>query len=119
MSNTDTTKPVLNPDLLTPRDLARARDALPGVDVSAMLSDPIDMITLTIFCLRRRDDPEFTWDQALDTPMSEFSQPVPNVPPPTLPLDSSGRSGTTPNGSESKPTPPRHTTEPSSAPSTA
>jgi hypothetical protein len=84
MSNTDTTKPVLNPDLLTPRDLARARDALPGVDVSAMLSDPIDMITLTIFCLRRRDDPEFTWDQALDTPMSEFSQVEgpPQTPPP-------------------------------------
>lgn len=84
MTSANGNKPVLNPDLLTPRDLKMARDALPGMDVSAMLGDSIDMITLTIFCLRRRDDPEFSWDDALDTPMSEFNQAEgpPQTPPP-------------------------------------
>jgi hypothetical protein len=109
------TKPVLNPDLLTPRDLKMAREALPGVDVSAMLSDNIDMITLTIFCLRRRDNAEFSWDDALDTPMSEFSQPAGSDPPPTLPSEPLGRSESTPSGNGSKLTRPTPATAPSSA----
>ena len=82
-ASNDQAKQVLDVDQLTPRDLATARKALPGVNVGAMLNDPIDMITLTIFCLRRRDDPEFTWDQALDTPMGEFKQPEGPLDPST------------------------------------
>lgn len=79
-------KLLLNPDQLTARDLRMARDALPGMDVSAMMGDSVDLIPLTIFCLRRRTDPEFTWDQALDTPMSEFAtvEGPPPTPPPAL-----------------------------------
>jgi len=114
----DNTKPVLNPDLLTPRDLTMAKKALPGVDVSAMLSDSIDMITLTIFCLRRRDNPEFSWDDALDTPMSEFNQPEPKDPPPTLPSEQLGRSEPLPSVNGSNATPQKPTSVLASSPST-
>lgn len=79
----DKPKQILDPDKLTPRDLRMAREALPGMNVSAMLNDNIDMIALTIFCLRRRENPEFSWDEALDTPMSEFSQSAGPPDPPT------------------------------------
>ena len=75
MSNTNGHKQVLDADLLTPRDLKAAKVALGGKDVAAMLSDPLEAITLTIYCLRRRENPDFTWDQAEDTPLGEFKQP--------------------------------------------
>lgn len=92
MSNTDGHKQVLDADLLTPRDLKAAKAALAGQDVAAMLSDPLEAITLTIFCLRRRDNPDFTWDQALDTPLGEFKQPD-VVPDPQTPEPAGNGSG--------------------------
>ena len=75
--------PVLDANLLTPRDLKQAKVALNGQDVAALLDDPVDAMTLTIFCLRRRDDPSFSWDDALDTPLGAFAKPEGPPDPPT------------------------------------
>lgn len=81
---------VLDANLLTPRDLKQAKGALGGQDVAKMLDDPIDSITLAIFCLRRRSDPDFSWDDALDTPLSAFNKPEQPPDPPTPSPGSNG-----------------------------
>ena len=86
---------VLDANLLTPRDLKQAKVALNGQDVSALLDDPVDAMTLTIFCLRRRADPSFTWDQALDTPLGAFAKPE-GPPDPQTPSPASNGNRTAP-----------------------
>lgn len=83
-------KPPLNADVLTPRDLTRAKAALGGQNPFELLGDPVTMFPLIIWCLKSRDDPSFTWEQALDTPFGDFdmsggleddSQPPPIASP--------------------------------------
>lgn len=62
----------LDPSLLTPRDLKRAKVVLGGRNPFDLLADPVEAVTLTVWCLRSRQDSEFTWDQAEDTPLGEF-----------------------------------------------
>ena len=73
----------LDPDLLTPRDLRRARDILKGRNPFELLDDPIDRLVLITWCLRSREDASFTWEQAEDTPFSAFEQAEPEQDPPT------------------------------------
>ena len=75
------------PTLLTSADMNRARTALAEVlgDRSAydMLDDDYDRVPLTIWCLRSRTDPSFTWQQALETPyLAEWAEGEPG--PPTI-----------------------------------
>jgi hypothetical protein len=86
----------LDPSLLTPRDLKRAKVVLDGRNPFEMLEDPVDAMTLTVWCLRSREDPEFTWDQAEDTPLGDFDMAVEDEqeadgsPPSTAELATSG-----------------------------
>ncbi len=82
-------KLVLNPDLLTPRDMMRARVMLEGKNPYEMLDDADNVIVLTIWCLRTRTNPDFTWEDALDTPFSEFEVPE-ETPPEIAPALNSG-----------------------------
>jgi hypothetical protein len=109
-------------DELSGRDMKRAKaQVLGGKEpwdwIAGDDSDEADVRTLIIWCLKSRHIPGFTWEQAEDTPYKEFL-PARDNPPPTPPLDSSGRSETTPSGSESTPPPPTPEPAPSSAPST-
>jgi hypothetical protein len=70
-----------DPMQLTPRDMFRAA---PVLKEQAGLADvdPYDLLdvsgdrylrrVLIIWCLRSRDDPAFTWDQAWDTPFGDM-----------------------------------------------
>jgi hypothetical protein len=70
-----------DPMQLTPRDMMRAAPVLKeqaGLDDV----DPYDLLDVTgdrylrrvlvIWCLKSRDDPTFTWEQAFDTPFGEL-----------------------------------------------
>lgn len=71
----------LNAMMLTSRDMARARvmlrDQSKGEDPYDLLDDETDLENrdkrrvLIIWCLRSRDDPDFTWDMAWDVPFAE------------------------------------------------
>ena len=75
----------LDPAQLTPRDLKRAQVALKGQNPWELLEDPLDALILTIFCLRSRDDPEFTYEDALDVPLGDFELVNEEEPPPPSP----------------------------------
>lgn len=94
-----TAKLMVDPDLLTPRDLRRARVALDGRNPFELLDDPLDRVVLTIWCLVSRDDPSFTWDQAEDMPFSRLETGGGDTEPdpPTAPPGSRGR-GRAPSG---------------------
>lgn len=98
----------LDPDLLTPRDLRRARanasvrEAASGRDPMEMMNDPLDKTVLTMWCLLSRSDPDLTWDQAEDTQFAAFDAPEP-PPPPTAGPTSPGPGDAEQNGSASKP----------------
>lgn len=84
---------------LTPRDMKRAKaTVLGGKDpwawVSGDESDETDVRTLIMWCLKSRHIPGFTWDQAEDTPYSEFLPATDAEPPPPQgqASDSPGRS---------------------------
>jgi hypothetical protein len=70
-----------DPMQLTPRDMLRAAPVLKeqaGLDDV----DPYDLLdvsgdkylrrVLVIWCLRSRDNPDFTWDEAFDTPFGDL-----------------------------------------------
>ena len=79
----------LDPGQLTPRDLQRAKVALDGRNPWELLEDPLDALILTIFCLRSRDDPEFTYEDALDVPLGDFELVNEEEPPPPSPATTS------------------------------
>ena len=104
------------PTLLTSADMNRARTALAEVlgDRSAydMLDDDYDRFPLTIWCLRSRTDPGFTWQQALETPyLSEWVEGPPG--PPTTAAPPAGGANGAASASSKKRTAPA--TGPSSA----
>jgi hypothetical protein len=64
-------KIVLDSDQLNTGDMKRARVELGGRNPFELLDDPIDRVTLVIWCMRSRQDPSFTWAQAEATSFSE------------------------------------------------
>jgi hypothetical protein len=88
----DMSKPWLHPDALTPGDHLRAKVALAGLLGERSPYELLggdEMYPYIMWCLRSRDDPGFTWEQALATPFYEFRMsggpPPPTAPPPSLP----------------------------------
>jgi hypothetical protein len=80
----------LSADQLTPRDMNRAKellgDVLAGRSPYDMLEDMAEAVPFTIWCLRTRTDPAFTWDDALDAPFLADAQVGPSrplTPPPS------------------------------------
>jgi hypothetical protein len=72
----------LDPEVLTPRDMQRAKAGpLRGRSAYELMGDPEEMFPLIIWCLRSRDDPGFTWEQALDTPFSNYDMAGGQSPP--------------------------------------
>jgi hypothetical protein len=86
-------KILLDPNQLTMADLRRAKVALGGRNPWELLDDPIEAVVITIFCLRSRDDPEFTMDDAALVPLGEFEMAEDDEPPPPT-------AGPEPNGEE-------------------
>jgi hypothetical protein len=103
----------LHPNALTPRDYRRGKQALAGVLTEMGLEDCYELVTTDdmyawcIWALKSRTNPNFTWDDALDTPFSEFTVGS-ERPPPTPPSGGGGRSATTPadDGSSKPPSAP-------------
>lgn len=87
----------LDPDLLTPRDLRRAREILKGRNPFELLEDPIDRVVLITWCLRSREDASFTWEQAEDTPFSAYESAELEEDPPTPGPGKPGSNGSEPS----------------------
>jgi len=111
-----------SPQMLTPRDMLRAKAALADVlgDRSPydMFDDDLERAPFIIWCLRSRTDPGFTWEDALDTPyLGEFEIGDSRPPPPTVSPTPSPPESNASGGSRKKPSEPAP--EPSSASSSA
>jgi hypothetical protein len=107
-----------DPMQLTPRDMLRAAPVLKeqaGLDDV----DPYDLLDVTgdrylrrvlvIWCLKSRDDPAFTWEQAFDTPFGDLfdededeEAAVAGAPPTPGPESSGSAPGAKQNGARSK-----------------
>ena len=60
---------------LTLADLKRARAGpLSGRNPIELLSDPLERMTLIIWCVRTRHDPEFTWADAEQAELYDFEE---------------------------------------------
>jgi len=110
---------MISPELLTPRDHLRAKTALADVLKELGFQSTYDMIEdveyavpFAMWCLKTRTVPEFTWDQALDTPYLIETEIGESGPPQILAPPTSGASG---DGSPSKRKPAATATAPSSA----
>jgi hypothetical protein len=104
--------------LLTPRDMARAKVALAEMldgrsPYDMVEGDVEDAVPFTIWCLKSRANPAFTWEDALDTPFLGDFDPV--SPPQTPPPDASGSSPARNGGSRPKTKPAAPEPAPSSA----
>ena len=100
------------PTLLTSADMNRARTALGDRSAYDLLDDDYDRVPLTIWCLRSRTDPSFTWQQALETPyLSEWVEGPPG-PPTTAAPPAGGANGAASASSKKR-------TAPAPAPSSA
>jgi hypothetical protein len=80
------------PGQLTIRDLKRARTVLEGRNPFELLEDPLEAMTLTVWCVRSRTDPALTWEQAEGACLDDFEQVGDDEPPPPT-------AAPTPNGS--------------------
>jgi hypothetical protein len=79
-------KVVVDPDLLTPKDLKRARVALDGRDPWEILrGNQEDRAVLIAWCLLSRDDPGITFEQLEDAPFGTFIESDEDVPDPPTP----------------------------------
>jgi hypothetical protein len=110
----------LDPDLLTFRDMKRARVVLNGRNPWELLGDPDERGPLIVWCLRSRTDPAFTWDDAEDTNFGQLEQAGTGEPPPQRggKPGSSGRAPATSKVSRSKRKPRVDAPASSSQPST-
>lgn len=85
------------PTLLDSEDMLRARDKLADVlgDRTAydLLEDDYLRVPLTIWCLRSRKDPDFTWEQALKVPYLSEWEDGPPGPPTTAAPPAGGANG--------------------------
>ncbi len=110
-----------DPDLLTSRDMRRARAMLTelhGDDAP----DPYDLVSgstfedrmsIIIWCLRSRTDPTYTWEQAEDVPYGELDISDREPDPPTGPGGSPGPTSAKSAPTGSKPKRPADTIAPS------
>lgn len=72
---------VVNADLLTLRDMQRARKMLKELHGEQDAPNPWEIleegselrVALVLWCLKSRTDPSFTLDDAMDAPMSSFT----------------------------------------------
>lgn len=101
----------LDPSQLTPRDLRRAKLMLEGRNPWELLEDPVDAVVLTIWCLRSRSEPDYTWEQAEDTPLGAFelnedepvSEEAVNVDPPLAAASTSDSPPVEPSETDERP----------------
>lgn len=103
----------IDPELLTPRDMLRAKVLLDGRNPYEVANDPAEAVPLTIWCLMSRTNPEFTWDQALDFPFSRLDMASDEPPPPIGPGGSPGPEPEASKANASKPKPPAGADAPS------
>lgn len=113
----------LDPQHLTLRDLKRARAGpLEGRDPMEALTDPIDRVALVGWCVRSRDDPEFTWADAEDLTLDAFAwgaEEDGDEPPLTDSNDGPGEPDAMPKPKRSPARPPAPAPSTSSDPSSA
>jgi hypothetical protein len=101
-------KVTIDSDLLTPRDMKRARVALNGRDPwEVMNGEREDRAVLIAWCLLSRDDPTITFEQLEEMPFGEFieveDEEGGSEPPPTPEPVSSGTGlGESSNGNSNK-----------------
>lgn len=95
---------------LTLRDLRRARVALGGRDPFEIMGggDQLEMAQLIGYCLRSRDDPEYSWEDAEQMEIDEFAWigDDDDEPPPTGSSDEPGEPSAPPAPRRSKSRPP-------------
>lgn len=98
------TKVRLDPDLLTFRDMKRARVVLDGRNPWELLADPDERGILIVWCIRSRTDLTFTWEDAENTSFGQLETPDSDEPPPPQggKPGSSGPEPATSNASRSK-----------------
>ena len=97
---------MLDPRLLTMRDMRHARETLKGHpilkdedgearDVGDLLNsgDFVLVTTLCILCHRLKSDPGFTWEQAEDVPIGDYRSERPEDPEPDPPTGPGGSPG--------------------------
>lgn len=98
------TKVRLDPDLLTFRDMKRARVVLGGRSPWELLEDPDERGILIVWCIRSRTDLAFTWDDAENTSFGELETAESGEPPPPQggKPGSAGPAPATQSGSRSK-----------------
>lgn len=115
-------RPWLHPDAMMPLDYVRGKKTLAAqlkersYDSCYDFLGTDEMFTFLMWALKSREDPAFTWEDALRTPFYEFKQGA-DERPQTLPLEPSGRGGSMPSGSGSTRRRPRPAAAPSSSPS--
>jgi hypothetical protein len=109
----------LHPDALRPRDYIRGQTALAAVLAELGFENCYDFLggpyayPWMMWALRSRTNPDFTWDDALDSEFHEFRMGD-DERPQTPPLELSGKSGSTPGGSGSTRRRPKPAPEPAS-----
>lgn len=120
-NNGQVARRMISPMLLTARDHLRAKAPLADIVAAcgydstyAMVEDAEWAVPFTIWCLKTRTDPGFTWDQALDTPYLLETEIGESGPPQTPAPPTGGASDDTP---ESRRKPNASTPEPAAAPS--
>lgn len=87
------------------RDLKRAKVMLGGRDPFELMDDQLDAMTLTLWCVRSRTDPSYTWEQAEDASLDDFEtiEDDDAPPPPTAAPTTSGNTRGASNGTGTKP----------------
>ena len=73
-------KLILSPDSLSNKDMRRARVMLGGRNPWEVLDEDDNRITLVIWCLKSRTNPDYTWEEADECPFSEFQAPDDSPP---------------------------------------
>jgi hypothetical protein len=121
MTTTSGGKPRLDAGMLTPADMRRARERLGG--------DPYEYLTegesedrqiFLIWCYFSRTRPDFTLDDAANTPYGEFDMSGDDEPDPPIPSpDANGVSPASSDGPASPNGPTSSASAPSAAPTTA
>lgn len=75
----------IDADLLTPKDIKRARVALGGRDPWELLrGEQEDRAVLVAWCQLSRDDPTLTFEQLEDLPFGDFVQTEDEEPDPQM-----------------------------------
>lgn len=114
---------MISPERLTPRDHLRAKKALAAVleeygleSTYHAIEDQDIAVPFTIWCLKSRANPDFTWDEALDTEYLVETEIAESAPPQMLaPPVGSASGAASPSRRKQTDSEP----EPSAAPSSA